>query len=446
MKHLVAALLLSLASCPSPSQTATGPGQPTRRDAAVDVAVGAECPERPECPAPIEPVVVPCDVPDPPSHVEALTTTGEDVLTLHRAKFADLPGWVDDEHAEAVPAFLRSCAKLAELADGDPIGSGPFGGKAGQWRSACAAAARVPAGDNAAARAFFEKEFTPYAAHGLEGPIGKMTGYYVQALNGSFQRGGKNQFPLLARPPDLVEVQLSDYIDDGRSRRIWGRVEADTGHLVPYPTRSELKPLELPADRILVWVDNPVDALAVEIEGSGLVTMEDGKQVWINFDGKNGRRFRGIGGIIRAMRKLTQSEGAQKGEGPAYETYLKQAHALHETKDSIVFFEVVKRQGAIGTQDVILTPRRSLAVDRAVIPLSTPIWVDTRAKSSADGPVGDWQHLLIAQDTGGHIHGTIRGDIYWGHDREAAAIGGLVNTAGRMWLLLPRAVRVPPPK
>ncbi len=443
MKHFSAALFLFFAACPSPSQTAASRSPGPVHDAA---AVAATCPACPDCPPPVEPVVVPCDAPEPHSHTEALTTTGEDKLSLHRAKFSDLPGWADDAQAEAVPPFLRSCEKLAALGDDDPIGSGPFGGKAGDWRSACAAAARVKAGDNAAARAFFEKEFTPYAAFGQEGPVGRMTGYYVQALNGAFERGGRNQFPLMSRPPDLVEIQLSTFIHDGRSRRIWGRVEAGTGKLLPYPTRSELNPLELPADRILVWVDDPVDALAVEIEGSGLVTMEAGKEVWIHFDGKNGRHFRGVGGLIRALRKLGKSEGAEKGEGPAYEAYLAKAHALHDSKDSIVFFKVEKRQGAIGTQDVILTPRRSLAVDRAVIPLSTPIWVTTRAKSKSTGPVGDWRHLLIAQDTGGGIHGTIRGDIYWGHDREAAAIGRLVNTPGQMWLLLPRGVRVPSPK
>ena len=44
-----------------------------------------------------------------------------------------------------------------------------------------------------------------------------------------------------------------------------------------------------------------------------------------------------------------------------------------------MFFQESKQPGAVGSQMVILTARRSMAIDRAFIALSTPIWVDTRA-------------------------------------------------------------------
>jgi membrane-bound lytic murein transglycosylase A len=84
-----------------------------------------------------------------------------------------------------------------------------------------------------------------------------------------------------------------------------------------------------------------------------------------------------------------------------------------------------------------------MAVDRAVIALSTPVWVETRAPTSASGGVGPWRHLVVAQDTGGAILGPIRGDIYWGDDAEAAEIAGRMGGPGRMWLLLPRALDLP---
>ncbi|MEO8845876.1 MAG: hypothetical protein ABI591_33870, partial [Kofleriaceae bacterium] len=84
---------------------------------------------------------------------------GHDQMTLTKAKFSDLPGWTDDKLAEAVPSFLNSCARLAELKDADPVGVDGHGGTAKQWRSACAAAAKLKAGDNAAARTLFETEF-----------------------------------------------------------------------------------------------------------------------------------------------------------------------------------------------------------------------------------------------------------------------------------------------
>ena len=73
----------------------------------------------------------PCPEPPPPP-----PGPGER-LTLHPVDFADLPGWSDDSHAEALPALLASCTLLAELADDAPVGVDGAGGKARAWRALC---------------------------------------------------------------------------------------------------------------------------------------------------------------------------------------------------------------------------------------------------------------------------------------------------------------------
>ena len=119
---------------------------------------------------------------------------------------------------------------------------------------------------------------------------------------------------------------------------------------------------------------------------------------------------------------------------------LRKYHRLMRAKTSIVFFEFEERPGAIGTQNVVLTPGRSLAVDRAWVPLSTPVWVETRVPAQAGQAPTAWQRLLVAQDTGGAIRGPSRGDIFFGWSKAARAIGARVNSPGRMWLLLPKAL------
>jgi len=391
--------------------------------------------------APADPAVVvdPCDLPA----TAATTSTGDDVLTLVPARPADLPGWSDDHLAEAVPAFLASCAQLATLADDQPIGSGPYAGTARDWRAACTAAAAVPAGDDAAARRFFEHEFAFYAARGRDGFDGKMTGYYVESVRGSRTRGGAYQFPLYARPPDLVSVQLSEFIDDGRSRRIWGRLDPASGRLTPYPTRAEIHGRDPDNREVLLWLDDPAAVIATEIEGSAKATLPDGSVVWLAFAGKNGRSGRGNGAVAKAARALRDSFDPGETRPTALRRRLARFHAVADPKRSMVFFEIEPRAGAIGTQDVVLTPMRSVAVDRAVIALSTPVFVTTRAPTHAGGPLGPWQHLVIAQDTGGAILGTIRGDLFFGDDPATTAIGGRINGPGRMWLLLPRGLKVP---
>ena len=81
-----------------------------------------------------------------------------------------------------------------------------------------------------------------------------------------------------------------------------------------------------------------------------------------------------------------------------------------------------------------------MAVDRAFIAHSTPIWVDGKAPVVGKPGASTWRSLLVAQDTGGGILGAVRGDIYWGEDAAAGELAGRMGGPGRYWLLLPRGV------
>lgn len=370
--------------------------------------------------------------PPPPAH---------DQLKLTKVSFKDLPGWADDKHAEAVPSFPNSCAKLAALKDDDPVGHDGHGGKARQWRSACDKAGKLKPGDHKAAKAFFETEFVPWQAAGKKGPVGKLTGYFVQELNASRKKGGKYQTPILARPKDLVMVDLSKFIRDGHGRRIWGRHD-DKGAIVPFYTRREIRAGALAAQKLeIMYADDPVDVLFAHIEGSAKAIMDDGTIVWLEFDGKNGRSYKGVGALLKARGQLTARGAATM---PGIRTWFTQNPGkfdeIVDDNASYVFFKESTKPGAVGSQDVILTARRSMAIDRAFIAHSTPIWVETKAPNPGKPGSVPWHGLLIAQDTGGGILGAVRGDIYWGDDATAEDLGGRMGGEGTYWLLLPKGV------
>lgn len=445
----------ALLGCPDRSQKSANQITPPPAQTSAQTPVPTPAPT--VCPEPPAPIVVPCDAPEAGTVGTTATSEGDERLTLVAAGFDELPGWQDDSHADALRAFIRSCEKLATLKDRDRVGSSRFAGTARQWRRACKAAAKTAKtdpDDHAAARAYFEAHFRVYAAHGKSGPDGKITGYYVQPLRAAPTRGGSYQFPLFARPADLTSVQLSDFIGDGRSRRIWGYRDPRTGTLEPYPERETIRAragvgpeTEPKAGAVLLWVDDPADAIAVEIEGSGKATLPDGQVAWVAFAGKNGRRGRRSAAIMRALRELrarklekSDADNGSSSSNTWTDTDLEHFYTITDPRAAMVFFAIEPRAGAIGTQDVVLSAGRSLAVDRAVIGLSTPIWVSTKAPTSAKGKARPWHRLLIAQDTGGSILGTVRADIYFGDDDTARAIGRRVNGPGRMWLLLPRAL------
>jgi membrane-bound lytic murein transglycosylase A len=375
-----------------------------------------------------------CDEPDvpPPTH---------DQLTLTKIAFKNLPGWADDKHAEAIPSFLRSCDKLAELKDDEPVGNDGHGGKARSWRKACAAARRVPAGDNAAAKAMFEAEFVPYAAAGKSGTEGKLTGYNVTEVHASRTRGGKYQTPILARPKDLVMIDLAKFEKDSHGRRIWGRLDPK-GDLVPYQTRQEIRTGALASQKLeLMYLDDPVDLLFAQIEGSAKAKLADGTEVWLEFAGKNGRAYRGVGGVLKSMGELAApGSGTMQGIRAWFKAHTDRFNEVVDQVHSYVFFKESAQPGAVGSQEVMLTPQRSMAIDRAFIAQSTPIWVETRAPILGKPGAVPWTHLLIAQDTGAGIMGAVRGDIYWGDDADAAERGGRMGGPGKYWLLLPKGV------
>lgn len=377
----------------------------------------------------------------PPAEDAAPPPRKHDQLKLTKTKFADLPGWADDRHAEAIGSFLRSCTKIGELKDSEPVGHDGHGGTAKQWRRACAAAQKLKAGDHAAAKAMFEAEFVPWIAAGKAGTEGKLTGYFVQEMRASRKQKGKYKYPVYGRPKDLVMTDLSKFIPDAAGRRIWGRLDPQ-GNIVPFPTRKEIRTGALSGQNLeIMYADDPVDVLFAHIEGSAKAIMDDGTTVWLEFAGKNGRAYRGVGGVLKSMGELSApGSGTMQGIRKWFADNPTKFDEVVDQSHSFVFFSESKQPGAVGSQMVILTPERSMAIDRAFVAHGTPIWVQTRAPVVGKPGSAPWTKLLIAQDTGGGILGAVRGDIYWGDDAAAAEKGGRMGGAGKYWLLLPKGV------
>ena len=364
---------------------------------------------------------------------------------LARVKFADLPGWADDEVGRAIPAFLRSCRKLRRMGDEERVGRTDTGGLAADWRRACERADRVPPADHAAARAFFEGEFVPFLASNNDDPVGRFTGYYEPLLHGSRRRHGKYQVPLHRRPADLVTVELSKFLSDGRGRRLAGRIV--DRKLEPFDTRADIVGGSLAGKKLeLIWVDDAVDAFFVQVQGSGRVKLDTGETVRIGYAATNGHRYTAIGRVLIAEGHLTRESVSMQSIRAYLEANPKRADEVMNKNASYVFFELIEGDGPYGSQGVVLTDERSIAIDRNYIPQSAPLWLDTVAPIAGVEGEKPLRRLVIAQDTGGAILGPVRGDVYWGGDDAAADVAGRMKSVGRYFLLLPAAAaaRLPP--
>ena len=304
--------------------------------------------------------------------------------------FEALDGWRDDAHAGALVAFLRTCDQL----------------DAPEWQPLCALAADIPA-DDASARSFFELFFKPVI---VGTPPALFTGYYEPELDGSSTRGGRFQYPLYRRPPELTDgvVFLS-------------REAIDNGALAG-------RKLEI------AWLDDPIDVYFLQIQGSGRIRMTDGSLMRLGYAGANGHAYRSIGQeMVRRGSHTLDQVSAQEIAAYVRSNPLAGEKLLH-TNPSYVFFRKIDtlniEDGPIGAMGRSITTLRSVAIDPKFTPLGAPVWVEKDGRA----PI---RSLMIAQDTGGAIKGMQRADIFYGTGAEAGDAAGTVKDGGRMILLLP---------
>ena len=383
-----------------------------------------------------------CAVQPPPP---AQAPSPAPALTL--VPFSAVPGWSEDHLSEAIPPLRRECGVLAGLPADAALGgdeaAARLGGTAGQWRSLCAAAAVVPAGDDAAARAMLERELQPYAISGsLESQGGQtqglFTGYYEPQVDGAMARFGRYQTPLLRRPRDLVQADHGASATDLTGGAMSGRMAG--GRLVPYYDRAQIERGALASQHLaLLYLADAIDAFFLEIQGSGRVRLPDGQIVRVTYDGQNGRPYVPIGRLLIERGELTREEVSLQTIRAWLVAHPDQAPALMDANPSYVFFTLLAdtppEEGPPGALGVALSPGRSLAVDRRFLPMGAPVFVAT--SNPLDG--APWRHLLLAQDRGGAIKGPVRGDIFFGWGAEAEALAGRMKQPGTAYLLLPRA-------
>jgi membrane-bound lytic murein transglycosylase A len=363
-------------------------------------------------------------------------------IELTAARFEDLRGWSGNDPRAALTAFVRSCAAIAKRAATTPLGGVNYAGTSEDWREVCDDAAETNANDVTAARAFFTGHFVPYRVAQGSGP-GLFTGYYEPELKGSRTKHGAYQTPLYGIPGDLVSVDLGLFRDTFKGQRLAGKVA--NGRLVPYPARAEIVAGGIPGTEPLFFVDDPVDAFFLQIQGSGRIRLDDGTIVRAAFAGQNGQPYTAIGAVLVERGELMREQVSLQSIRAWIAAHPGQADMLMNANASYVFFAERPigdtRLGANGTEGVPLTPEASLAVDTGIHALGVPVWLETVAPDADAGkPDRPFDRLLVMQDTGGAIRGTVRGDVYWGYGPGPGAIAGRMRSEGRMTVLLPKRV------
>ncbi len=345
--------------------------------------------------------------------------------------FATLPGWSVEAAVAGLPSFQRSCKVIAVMPVDQTLGgvgvAGALGGKAGQWRAACAAAEAVPPDDAAAAQHFFEAWMVPYAASGAT----RITGYYEPVYPGSEIRERGYDVPIYGRPRNLVNANLSAFRDSSGKRRIVGRLRYGT--MVPYYTRAQIEAGEINREaKVVAWVKNPVDAYMIQLQGAARLRLPDGTLIDLGFDGTNGRTYTPIGKLMVEKGYLKPDQVSITSIRAWLLAHPVEARGLMDANKNYVFFKRIRGVpddlGTPGALDVPLAPEGSIAVDEKAIPLGAPVYVATKSLA----------RLTTAQDIDVGAHGTSAAQIFFGIGNEAAAQASAQDGTGRIFIFLPR--------
>lgn len=362
-------------------------------------------------PAPVAPAPTAPATPKPaPVPSETALSTG----VRAGPALAGLPGWRAGAPA-ALNAFRISCPSLLKRTDRSGLT------RSEDWRTACnaAAAASDPA-------VFFEQYFETVVVGSGEAFL---TGYYEPEINGSRTRTPAYTVPVYKRPTDLVEVDLGQFADDLKGRKIRGRVDKQA--LVPYPDRAAIDDGAL-ADKGLeiAWAADSIEFFFLQIQGSGRLRLPDGQIMRIGYASQNGREYLAVGRALRDRGVLAPGEATMDGIIRWLRANPAEGREVMRRNKSYVFFRELTGPGPLGAMEAPLTPGGSVAADPAFVPLGAPLWL-------GEGPAG-LERLWVAQDTGGAIKGANRFDTFWGAGADARRIAGGMSAKARAVLLLPK--------
>ena len=331
----------------------------------------------------------------------------------------DLPGWQEDTLEDAWQAWLKSCQYLGRLQNSPA------------WTGACDRAKSISSQalkNNQVIRTYFETYFQVWeitqAKHNKQfavgSPTGLITGYFEPTLKGSMTKQGPYQTPLHRFPeswqpnPNIVRPPRKDLLN---SNTLHGQE--------------------------IVWVEDPVAAAMMQIQGSGRILLENQQILRLSFAGTNQQTYQSIAQWLIDRKELTAQQASMQSISAWAKKNPQRINELLDANPRYVFFKILRDQlslkdGPVGSIGVSLTPGRSIAVDWQAIPKGAPMFLSTTDPDD-NKPI---KRMVFAQDTGSAIVGGVRVDYFWGSDGAAGMKAGKMNQVGRVWAILPHQLDV----
>ncbi|MBM9500864.1 MltA domain-containing protein [Leptospira sp. 201903071] len=248
---------------------------------------------------------------------------------------------------------------------------------------------------------------------------GKITGYYEVIIEGRERAEGDFVHPILQTPSDLV-------VKKQNAERVVGKII--DGKFSPYESRTQMEDPSFWKSKTkpIVYV-KIVDLHLAQLEGSAVVQIPNRNPFRITYSSDNGHRYispaESLNGVCQSLIPSDLRECIVDHPQEVKAAILKNPRYVFFQKES---------SAPRGSGGIELIPKRSVAMDPN-IPLGIPALI-----SFESSVVNEENRLVFVHDRGSKITGHGRLDYFLGTGKKAEEQSGRIQTAGRIFLILPK--------
>jgi len=316
----------------------------------------------------------------------------------------DLPGFNETATSALWSALLDHCEKP------HPI-----------WNFSCSQMRPLSLSDDQEQRIWI---LTQLQAFSVETPDGEdnglLTSYYEPVFKGSLSQRDSFNYPIYAPPPSLFASK--------KLGQAWfSRKEIETSPLL----QKELQ------GQIIAWLEDPLEVMILHVQGSARLQIESPNaptlEYRVGFAASNDLPY-------QSMAKWLIDQGLTKdaswaGIKSALQKNPDKEKEAYWSNPRYIFFTLSPlndpSKGPKGSWGKPLKAHLSIAVDPKSIPLGLPLWLSSEGSTR-------FQQLVLSEDTGNAINGSIRADYFAGTGALAGEFANKIKQNLKLWVLLPR--------
>jgi membrane-bound lytic murein transglycosylase A len=255
-----------------------------------------------------------------------------------------------------------------------------------------------------------------------------ITGYYEPIVKASLLQTREFPVPLYSVPLDM----LADIPPKFKA------------------SRADIENSDLLQGYEVAYVSTLFTAFTIHVQGSGLLTFNDGTLRQIHYQTNNGREYSSVGRVLIDQNKIKRQDMSMQAIKAYTLAHPDQTRSLLQNNERFIYFTlgkpVTSPESPSGSLGVPLTPQRSVALDPQLYPPgillyiqgTLPVPISARNTKQVRFHRREFSRFTVNQDSGGAIKGYQRVDLFMGRGDMAETLAGEMQERGCLQILLPK--------